>query len=179
MISVTLTLHCTVRSCMVHQVSHGVLPCAGCRAVMSYLQVVGEQHHQVETHMQAFSNRLQELCEKHHLLLPGAVEVRSADGETSLTDGQHTSVTRQRLCRARAGQAGRPERCWAKPWMSSAGSCPALGGGFDAVVVRAKSGVTCAAGRGGSAAAHQAGSKAGDTVVQQLQSGCPARPVLS
>jgi hypothetical protein len=47
---------------------------------MSYLQVVGEQHHQVETHMAAFSNRMKELCEKHNLLLPGAVEVRGAAG---------------------------------------------------------------------------------------------------
>lgn len=45
------------------------------RAVMSYLQVVGEQHHQVETHMEAFTNRLTDLQAKHNLLLPGAVEV--------------------------------------------------------------------------------------------------------
>lgn len=42
---------------------------------MSYLQVVGEQHHQVENHMEAFTNKLTELRAKHNLLLSGAVEV--------------------------------------------------------------------------------------------------------
>jgi len=46
-----------------------------CRAVMSYLQVVGEQHHQLENHMAAFTSRLTELQAKHNMLLPGAVEV--------------------------------------------------------------------------------------------------------
>lgn len=42
---------------------------------MSYLQVVGEQHHQVESHMAAFTTRVAELRAKHNLLLPGALEV--------------------------------------------------------------------------------------------------------
>lgn len=42
---------------------------------MSYLQVVGEQHQQLENHMAAFTSRLTELQAKHNLLLPGAVEV--------------------------------------------------------------------------------------------------------
>lgn len=42
---------------------------------MSYLQVVGEQHHQVESHMAAFTTRVAELRSKHNLLLPGALEV--------------------------------------------------------------------------------------------------------
>lgn len=46
-----------------------------CRAVMSYLQVVGEQHHQVESHMAAFTSRLTDLRSRHNLLLPGTVEV--------------------------------------------------------------------------------------------------------
>jgi hypothetical protein len=44
---------------------------------MWYLQVVGEQHAQVETHLAAFSARLTELHAKHQLALPtGAMEVR-------------------------------------------------------------------------------------------------------
>lgn len=46
-----------------------------CRGVMSYLQVVGEQHHQVENHMAAFTTRVAELRAKHNLLLPGTIEV--------------------------------------------------------------------------------------------------------
>jgi hypothetical protein len=42
---------------------------------MSYLQVVGEQHHQVENHMAAFTTRVAELRAKHNLLLPGTIEV--------------------------------------------------------------------------------------------------------
>lgn len=42
---------------------------------MSYLQVVGEQHVQVESHMAAFTSRVVELRAKHNLLLPGSVEV--------------------------------------------------------------------------------------------------------
>lgn len=71
---------------------------------MSYLQVVGEQHHQVETHMAAFSNRMQELCEKHNLLLPGAVEVRGTVGKLASTLTQRTGsesswVRQQQVCR--------------------------------------------------------------------------------
>lgn len=42
---------------------------------MSYLQVVGEQHVQVESHMAAFTSWVVELRAKHNLLLPGSVEV--------------------------------------------------------------------------------------------------------
>lgn len=47
---------------------------------MSYQQVVGEQHYQVENHMAAFTSSVAELRTKHKLLLPGVLEVRQAVG---------------------------------------------------------------------------------------------------
>jgi hypothetical protein len=51
---------------------------------MSYLQVVGEQHHQVEGHMAAFTSRVVELRAKHNLLLPGSVEVCETPRQTQV-----------------------------------------------------------------------------------------------
>lgn len=47
------------------------------RAVMSYLQVVGEQHQLVEHHMASFTARLTDLQDRHGLQL-GSLEVRAA-----------------------------------------------------------------------------------------------------
>lgn len=69
---------------------------------MSYLQVVGEQHQQVEGHMAAFTSRVVELRAKHNLLLPGSVEVCEAPllCHTNLVRALRTSC---RLCQRWVG----------------------------------------------------------------------------